>query len=164
MPCSPVESHDVSEEYCDVAWESRIIRRPSLDNSLLKTIAELRSVNKHKSKNIEVGKLQKRPLSGNGSTSVFPLQLIARNKIYVLPKNENTFPLQWTETELLDSEATLAKAGLKTKDNPWTRCSRTSPRSSAIRGEISTSKNQSRINQAVSSERERAVSLLRVSL
>jgi hypothetical protein len=31
--------------YCDLAWESRIIRRPSLDNELLKTIAEQRSVN-----------------------------------------------------------------------------------------------------------------------
>jgi hypothetical protein len=28
---------------------------------------------------------------------------------------------------LLDSEAKLAKAELKTKENPWTRCSRTSP-------------------------------------
>jgi hypothetical protein len=32
-------------KYCDVAWENRIIRRPLLDNVLLKTIAEQRSVN-----------------------------------------------------------------------------------------------------------------------
>jgi hypothetical protein len=69
------------------------------------------------SRNIEVGKQQRRPLPGNGSTSVFPLQLITRNKINVLPKNENTFPLQRTETELLDSEATLANVELKTKEN-----------------------------------------------
>jgi hypothetical protein len=64
--------------------------------------------------NIEVGKQHRRQLQGNGSISVFPLQLIARNKINVLPKNENTFPLQRTETELLDSKATLANAELKT--------------------------------------------------
>jgi hypothetical protein len=91
-----------------------------------------------KSRNIEVGKHKRRPLPGNGSSSVFPLQPITKNKINLLPKKENTFPLQRTETELLDSEATLAKAELKTKENPWTRCSRISPRSSTIRGESST--------------------------
>jgi hypothetical protein len=72
----------------------------------------------HKSRNIEVGKQQRCPLPGNGSVCVFPLQPLARNKINMLPKNENTFLLQRTETELLDSEAKLAKAELKTKENP----------------------------------------------
>jgi hypothetical protein len=151
-----------------VARESRIIRRPSLDSGLLKIIAEQRSVKMLKSRNIEAGKQQRRPLPDNSSSSVFPLQLINRNKINMLPKNENTFPLQRTETELLDSEATLAKAELTTKENPWTRCSRTSPRSSTIIGEISTAGGI----EAVSSERERAVNvgaentdgLVRVSL
>jgi hypothetical protein len=57
-----------------------------------------------KSRNIEVEKQQRHPLSGNGSISVFLLQLIARSIINVLPKNERT------ETELLDSEAMLANA------------------------------------------------------
>jgi hypothetical protein len=56
-------------------------------------------------------------LPGNGSITVLPLQLIARNNINVLTNNENTFPLQQTETELLDFEATLANAELKTKEN-----------------------------------------------
>jgi hypothetical protein len=34
--------------YCDVASESRIIRRQSLDKGLLTTTAEQRSVNKQK--------------------------------------------------------------------------------------------------------------------
>jgi hypothetical protein len=93
-----------------------------------------------KSRNIEVGKQQRRSLPGNGLISAFSLQPLARNKINVLPKNENTFPLQRTEIDLLNSEATLANAELKRKENPWTRYSRTSPRSSTIRGEISTLK------------------------
>jgi hypothetical protein len=68
-----------------------------------------------KSRNIEVGKQQKLPLASNGSISVYPPQPITRNKINVISKNENTFPLQRTETELLDSEVTLANAELKTK-------------------------------------------------
>jgi hypothetical protein len=76
---------------------------------------------------IEVGKQQRHPLPGNGSISGLPPQLIVRNKINVLPKNEKTFPLQRTEAELLDSEAILTNAELKTKEKPWTRCSRTCP-------------------------------------
>jgi hypothetical protein len=76
----------------------------------------------------------------------------------MLRNNENTFPLQRTETELLDSEATLANAKLKTKENSWTRCSRTSPEDLFNRIGFRQKKNQPRSNQsskqAVSSQPE----------
>jgi hypothetical protein len=95
------------------------------------------------SRDIEVGKQYRHPRPGNGSINVFPLQLIARNKISMIPNNENTFPLQRTETELLDFEATLVKAELKTKENPWTRCSRTSPEDLLNRVDFDSRRNRS---------------------